>query len=245
MVNLRKSLFKKSLTNTAIFRQIVRRVAYLEAKGDPEKVHELALKALNENLGEINSVSHQFDFIDLYVEIGGRSVTPIGSAAGLDKDCEALLPLSKLFGFQTVGTIVLNPRIGNNRPRVLVDQKRDEIYNAQGFPSKGLKYSLENLIRFREGDKDSVIIEMYSENNKTTTRVSTRVKPAFSVERLAFSLPTILTIIFCISSKSASAFEKSILTYKSFAIINWVSNSAAEASAILKKLIYSPRPFLL
>ncbi len=142
--------FEESLTDPRIFRTFVRRAAYMQAGGDPERVHELALEALNEYEDSIRKVASQFDAPNLHVDLFGHDVMPFGTAAGLDKNGDALSPLSHLFGFLEPGTVIVNPREGNKRPRVAVDEASDTIYNAQGFPSKGLEYFVANAEKYRQ-----------------------------------------------------------------------------------------------
>lgn len=155
---IEKKAFKIGLKSTGFFRNVVRRAAYSRANGDPEKVHELALESLNEYVDVIEEVSKDFDFKDLHVDIAGKEVMPFGTAAGLDKNGDVLKPLSKLFGYLKPGTIIVPERRGNDRPRVAVDEKLDEIYNAQGFPSKGLEYALGNIQKFKEEGGKGLLI---------------------------------------------------------------------------------------
>src|SRR3989344_2526887 len=46
----------------------------------------------------------------------------------------------------------------NEYTDVIEEEKTDEIYNAQGFPSKGLDYTLEKIQKFRENNKEAVLI---------------------------------------------------------------------------------------
>lgn len=144
-----RKVFARGLTDTEFFRTYVRRAAYALAGGDPERVHEMALEALVEFEDEIVKVASQFDFPDLHVDIAGHDVMPFGTAAGLDKNGDALYPLSLLFGYLEWGTIVVPTRPGNNRPRVAVDDANDEVFNAQGFPHKGLPYASEKVQHYR------------------------------------------------------------------------------------------------
>ncbi len=142
---IERAAFKRGLTRPAFFRNVVRRAAYAMAGGDPERVHELALEALTAYEDAIREVANQFHDLSLQVILNGRNVMPFGTAAGLDKNADAIHPLSYLFGFEEVGTVIVNPREGNQRPRVAVDEQHDELYNAQGFPSKGLDHVLANV----------------------------------------------------------------------------------------------------
>lgn len=158
MRSLKEIIFKKSLTSQFIFRNIVRPTAYHKANQDPERVHELALEALNQYEPIVREIAEEFYFDELAINIAGKKAMPFGTAAGLDKNADAILPLSHIFGFQEVGTIIINPREGNKRPRISVDDKNKDIYNAQGFPSKGLAHTLKNMINYRMGGGKGVIL---------------------------------------------------------------------------------------
>jgi dihydroorotate dehydrogenase len=155
---IEKKLFERGLMNCDFFRSIVRRGAYLLAGGDPERVHEMALEALNEYSDVVKEVADNFDSSALHVNFGDRRAIPFGTAAGLDKNCDALEPLSHLFGFQEVGTIVVDRREGNPRPRVAVDAKNGDLYNAQGFPSNGLGYAENRLREYRSSGGKGFIL---------------------------------------------------------------------------------------
>ena len=83
----------------------------------------------------------------LNTEISGISISsPIGLAAGFDKDFRMLRALSELdFGYITAGTVVLDPQPGHPKPRLLRDVDQKAILNCMGFPSKGIKYAIESL----------------------------------------------------------------------------------------------------
>ncbi len=155
---VKKAIFVKGLTNPTFFRRVVRPLAYKLSQGDPEKVHEMALTALNEFEESVREVASYFDFPYLKVSFAGKQVTPFGTAAGFDKNGDVLSPLSYIFGFQEVGTVIVNPREGNPRPRVAIDSKNGDLYNAQGFPSKGLDYFLKNIRTYREKGGDGFIL---------------------------------------------------------------------------------------
>ena len=68
--------------------------------------------------------------------------SPVGLAAGLDKNCELMPSLKALgFGYLTVGTITESPRAGNPKPRMVRIAKEQSLINALGFPNKGLEHA--------------------------------------------------------------------------------------------------------
>ncbi len=66
--------------------------------------------------------------------------SPIGLAAGYDKDCEYLKALSTLgFGYVVGGTVTIDARPGNPKPRVRRIVSGEALVNALGFPGRGLE----------------------------------------------------------------------------------------------------------
>jgi dihydroorotate dehydrogenase len=120
-------------------------------------VHEKAkqrLLKMSENLR--NNAFHFDPGEQLRVKIEDQELkSPIGIAAGFDKNCDLLEPLSYIFGFLTPGSVLKDPREGNyQRPksdgtvRIVIDEEREAIINAQGYPHKGLGYAVNNLKKF-------------------------------------------------------------------------------------------------
>ena len=65
---------------------------------------------------------------------------PVGLAAGLDKDCQHLPSLAAWgFGYMVAGTVTIDARPGNDKPRLFADQTEESLTNAFGFPSRGLQ----------------------------------------------------------------------------------------------------------
>jgi dihydroorotate dehydrogenase len=114
----------------------------------------------------------------LAVEIENHKLkSPVGIAAGFDKNCDVLTPTSYVFGFLNPGSVLKDPNTGNpQRPksegtvRILVDDKRKAIINAQGYPHKGLNYSISNLREFAEGSRgDAKVLLNFSGITNTHT----------------------------------------------------------------------------
>ena len=155
---IKRAGFRLGLVNPWFFRNFVRPMAYKIVEGDAERVHEIALETMAANKDIIRDVASQFYYPNLKVTFCGKSITPFGTSAGLDKNADALEPLSYIFGFHEFGTVVVNPREGNKRPRVVADAKARIVYNAQGFPQKGLEYTLKKVRKYREdGGKGTLL----------------------------------------------------------------------------------------
>ncbi len=77
---------------------------------------------------------------------GVQMDSPVGVAAGCDKNCRFLNSLMNLgFGYVVGGTVTLNPRPGNPGPRLLRNLKQGSLTNSLGFPSLGADAVIRNL----------------------------------------------------------------------------------------------------
>ncbi len=105
-------------------------------KFSPEIAHSLAIKALKLNNFPINKIVKseilQTNFC------GKKLSTPVGVAAGFDKNAEVYNPLFNLgFGFVEVGTITPKPQYGNPKPRVFRLEEDEALINRLGFNNSG------------------------------------------------------------------------------------------------------------
>lgn len=92
--------------------------------------------------------------------------SPIGLAAGLDKNAEAIDFLSKLpFGFIEVGTVTLKPQVGNDKPRLFRYVELKSIRNRMGFNNLGKNALLKNI---RASNKHKRLVGVNVGKNKTT-----------------------------------------------------------------------------
>jgi dihydroorotate dehydrogenase len=72
--------------------------------------------------------------------------SPVGLAAGFDKDCELIGALSCLgLGFLTVGSIMPEPRSGHPFPRLVRYPGTESLADSMGLPSRGLDYCVKRL----------------------------------------------------------------------------------------------------
>ena len=105
-------------------------------KLDPEKAHDLAIKALKFNFVSQNKIKNNKS---IQTEIFGKTIpNPIGMAAGFDKDAEVYNPLFKLgFGFVEVGTVTPVGQYGNPKPRIFRLEEDMALINRLGFNNSG------------------------------------------------------------------------------------------------------------
>ncbi len=116
-------------------------------KLDPEIAHNLAINflkflpksatvfSLNKNYENLNQKLWDLDF-----------TSPIGMAAGFDKNAEIALTLEKFgFGFIEVGTVTPNAQTGNIKPRIFRLKEDRAIINRLGFNNLGAQNFLKNI----------------------------------------------------------------------------------------------------
>ncbi len=76
--------------------------------------------------------------------------SPVGLAAGFDKDAEILAALPRMgFGFAEIGTVTPRPQPGNDRPRLFRDPERSSLFNRMGFNGLGAAMVSQRLARIR------------------------------------------------------------------------------------------------
>ncbi len=111
---------------------------------DPERAHGLTLAALR--FAPPRTVRH--DPV-LATRVAGLDFpSPVGLAAGFDKDAEvpdAMLGLG--FGFVEVGTLTPLPQAGNPRPRLFRLVEDEAVINRMGFNNQGQAAALARLRR--------------------------------------------------------------------------------------------------
>jgi dihydroorotate dehydrogenase len=86
----------------------------------------------------------------LHVRLGKFDLAnPVGLAAGFDKNCEMVDALFRTgFGYLTLGTVTLNPRDGNPKPRIWRCPP-NALINSMGLPNKGARIIATTLARKR------------------------------------------------------------------------------------------------
>lgn len=113
---------------------------------DPERAHELAVRALALGLGRLFASA---DDPVLKTRLFGREIpNPIGLAAGLDKRAEAADRLFDVgFGFVEVGGVTPLPQPGNPKPRLFRLAEDRAIINRFGLNSDGVEAMAARLAR--------------------------------------------------------------------------------------------------
>ena len=111
---------------------------------DPELAHRATISGLR----LMPNLSPRFDPRLASTVAGIDFPSPIGLAAGFDKDAEvpdAMLALG--FGFVEVGTITPLPQVGNSKPRLFRLVEDDGVINRMGFNNGGQAAALARLSR--------------------------------------------------------------------------------------------------
>jgi len=122
--------------------QAVRPLLFRFGGGDPETAHEWTLKCL-ERLsawpGLVQALQRRYGVPEAArVVFGLRFPSPVGLAAGMDKDARALPAWRGLgFGFVEVGTVTRHPQPGNPKPRLFRLPASEAIINRMGFNNQG------------------------------------------------------------------------------------------------------------
>ena len=105
-------------------------------KFSPEIAHSLAIKSLKLNKFPINKIVNSEILETTFC--GKKLSSPVGVAAGFDKNAEVYNPLFNLgFGFVEVGTITPKPQYGNPKPRVFRLEEDKALINRLGFNNSG------------------------------------------------------------------------------------------------------------
>lgn len=137
---------------------------------DPEDAHHLILKiaSLSPTLGAVTGAKKREDFA---VKVGHTTwASPIGLAAGLDKNADALSFFdAQGFGAIECGTVTLQPQEGNPRPRMFRYPQEESLRNAMGFPNSGLLDVLDRVKNFKGTSALGVNI---GKNKETTAEES-------------------------------------------------------------------------
>ena len=94
---------------------------------------------------------------------------PVGLAAGLDKDGEAILAFQALgFGFVEVGTVTPKPQSGNPKPRLFRLPESRAVINRMGFNNQGADALVRRAARVKDSGKLEIPLGVNIGKNATT-----------------------------------------------------------------------------
>ena len=113
---------------------------------EPETAHELGQAALRHEWPWRFMGMRQTD-PRLRTKVGGLELSsPIGLAAGLDKNGDAIPGLQHLgFGYLAIGSIRPEPSGGNPKPRLIRYPETESLGNCYGLPSAGVDVCAEKF----------------------------------------------------------------------------------------------------
>ena len=134
---------------------------------DPERAHRLTIAALKRLPGRAAQPKNPA----LAITLAGLTFpSPVGLAAGFDKDAEvpdAMLGLG--FGFVEVGTVTPLPQVGNPKPRLFRLAEDRAVINRMGFNNRGQVAALARLASRR---RRGIVGVNVGANKDATDRVS-------------------------------------------------------------------------
>jgi len=140
---------------TCTYRHLVRPFLFCQ---DAERIHNRTIRALGW-VGRSPTASTclrlLYDPADLAVNLCGlRFPNPVGLAAGMDKNAEALPAWSALgFGFTELGAVTWHPQPGNPAPRVFRAIADEAIVNRMGFNNAGAEKVADVLAEWRRSGR--------------------------------------------------------------------------------------------
>jgi len=135
---------------------------------DPETAHRWAVRAAHYGLVKRPRLPEHPELKCSMWKINFNS--PVGLAAGFDKNAEAVDGMLRLgFGFVEVGTVTPEPQPGNDKPRLFRLREDKAVINRYGFNSEGFKAVLDRLTTRNMEPFESGVVGVNIGKNKTST----------------------------------------------------------------------------
>ncbi len=146
---------------TLIYQNFIRPLLF---QLESEQAHKLTL-----NCSKLANLKPVFSLIDKLYEFedhrlgrelfGIKFKSPIGMAAGLDKDCVAVSGMSAIgFSFLELGGVTAKRQTGNPAPRVFRLIEEQAVINRLGLPSVGAQAAASNLLFSLASTKKPAVI---------------------------------------------------------------------------------------
>ncbi len=135
-----------------LYRQAIRPVLFTQPA---EEIHNRTMHALawaSRNEMALDAMHSFLGAPDLPVDLFGlRFPNPVGLAAGMDKNAEALPAWASMgFGFTELGAATWHAQPGNPSPRVFRAISEEAIVNRMGFNNLGAEAIAKKLANWRE-----------------------------------------------------------------------------------------------
>jgi dihydroorotate dehydrogenase len=117
----------------------------------PEAAHKATIRALTLRLGvPLNPPAVDPALETVLPKSGLKLPSPVGLAAGFDKNCDVPDAMAKFgFGFVECGTVTPRPQPGNPKPRLFRLNEDRAVINRMGFNNFGLDYFVRHLKTYR------------------------------------------------------------------------------------------------
>jgi dihydroorotate dehydrogenase len=177
----------------SFYRSIFRPLLF---KLSPDRSHELAHLALRWGMPwHALSAAARLDesYPVLRTNFAGLALeSPVGLAAGFDKNAEIIDALSCLgFGFICVGSIMPEPRFGNPFPRLVRLEETESLIDSMGVPSRGREYVLQRL-RGRKPCRVPVFANVGGFSSQTIAEGVLAVLPLVDAVEVSLMCPNVL-----------------------------------------------------
>jgi dihydroorotate dehydrogenase len=116
----------------------------------PEAAHEATIRLLSKGVGVPARAGKIPESLAVMLPKSGLTfASPVGLAAGFDKNCEAPEAMAKFgFGFVECGTVTPKPQPGNPKPRLFRLEEDRAVINRMGFNNYGLDYFVRRLAKY-------------------------------------------------------------------------------------------------
>lgn len=168
-----------------IYKRILRPILF---SLDAEQAHEFVLQVLRlaqkvPFKKEILKRSYRFNHPSLKFDLLGKHFqSPVGLAAGFDKNCEIINILSSFgFGFVEGGTVTARAQEGNPKPRIFRIPEENALINRLGFNNRGADWVEKWL---QDMDRPSIPVGINIGKSKITDNSRAAEDYLYSFEKL-------------------------------------------------------------
>ncbi|MBI4305455.1 MAG: dihydroorotate dehydrogenase 2 [Chloroflexi bacterium] len=183
----------------------------------PEASHRLAELSLRAGFawaGLSRFMAHRDERLETAI-CGVHVPNPVGMSAGFDKNCRVLGSLLNLgFGFAVGGTVTLNPRAGNARPRLFRNIRDRALVNALGFPGVGLDAAERRLRRLGSRHRGRVFASVAGTEDGEILECHARLEPYVAGIEVNISSPNTAGLRVYQEPERLSALVRSIALQK-------------------------------